>query len=73
MPIHKVILKPDSEIKTYKKEFRKCLMTGGAVVELSDEIGPSEAKNLIEKFSVGLVDNGVQELVIKHLREKFCL
>ncbi len=71
MAIHKVLLKPDTELKAYKKEFRKCLMTGGAVVEISDEIDESSALKLIEVFSVDAVPNGVQRLVLKELKSRF--
>ena len=69
--IHKVVLEADSQPKAYKKEFRKKLMTGGAVVTLSEEIGIEEASSLIERFSEGAEPNGVQELVVRHLKEKF--
>ena len=71
MAIHKVLLTPDSEPKAYKKQFRKGLMTGGAVVEISEEIDENSALKLIELFSVDAVPNGVQRLVIKELGERF--
>lgn len=67
MAIHKVLVKADSEPASYKKQFRRALMTGGAVVGLDESLSESEVELLLVRFGEDKTANGVCELVVKAL------
>lgn len=48
--IHTILVAGDVEPATLKKEFRKRLMTGGAVVRLRAGLTEGDVRSLFEKF-----------------------
>lgn len=48
--IHTLLVSPETEPAELKKEMRKKLMTGGAVIRLAPELSTQELEMICEKF-----------------------
>lgn len=65
--IHTIFIDENSEINGLKKEFRKKLMTGGAVIRLKPGLS-EEQKNLVRNnFMPHAEPNNIAEMVLKEL------
>lgn len=62
--IHKILVGPETDIQDLKKEVRKRLMTGGAVVRLRDGLGSEDLEKIIETYCPNVERHGVQASVL---------
>ena len=65
--IHTICVDDSTEIKALKKEFRKCLMTGGAVVRLKNDLSTEQIAKMIEVFSPGAEPHSLQCMVLEEI------
>ena len=65
--IHSIDVSLDSSIEQIKKVFRKKLMTGGARIELSEDVLPAQHDELFLKFIVDAKPNNIQCLILTEL------
>ena len=65
--IHTILVAGDVEPATLKKEFRKRLMTGGAVVRLCEGATENDARCLFEKFEAEAKRYNLAALVLEEV------
>lgn len=65
--IHTICVDEATELKSLKKEFRKCLMTGGAVVRLKPDLSTEQISQMIEMFSPGAEPHSLQCMVLEEI------
>ena len=65
--IHTIVVTPETDPTEYRKQFRKKLMTGGAVVRLSDDLQGDGCRKIYEKFEPLVEEHGIAAEVIRQL------
>ena len=62
--IHTITIQVDTELTALKKDVRKKLMTGGAVVRLADSLSTEEIGILAERYIAEYQPNAISEMVL---------
>lgn len=62
--IHTVYINSQSEYNAVKKEFRKCLMTGGAVIRISENLSIEELHSIRNTFLPLVEPHNVASMII---------
>ena len=68
--IHTVFIDTSSEYQAIKKEFRKCLMTGGAVIRIKEGLTKNELLEIRNKFYSLLEPHNVASMIINEVDKK---
>ena len=65
--IHTIVVTPETDPEEYRKQFRKKLMTGGAVVRLPVDLAEEGCRRIFEKFEPLAEAHGIAAEVIRQL------
>ena len=68
--IHTIYVDSDTELAELKKLFRKKLMTGGAVVRISSDVGHADLETIVGKFSNNVQRYSLQSLVLTEVAKR---
>lgn len=67
--IHTVHVDPSTTLLALKKEFRKKLMTGGAVLRIAEGLSADEQEQILSTFIDAAEPNNIAELVLRAFAE----
>lgn len=65
--IHLLEITPDIDLVELRKQFRKRLMTGGAVVRLAPGLSPEQRRRIFERFCADAAGDNVESMVLVQL------